>query len=77
MKQQLSEYGINLGIVPIECDNTSAVNFTKNLTLHSLMKHIKIMNHFNKDRVTKEDCVIEFVSSSNQMEDIFMKHDPK
>lgn len=71
MKQQQIEYGINFKIFVIKCDNTSAINLDKNLVLHSWTKHIKIKDKFVRDCVEKKNCVIEFVNSSNQLEDIF------
>ena len=42
MKQQLFDYGIVLDHIPIKCDNTSAINLSKNPILHSRTKHIEI-----------------------------------
>lgn len=28
LKQQLSDYGLNLGFIPLKCDNSSAINIT-------------------------------------------------
>jgi len=39
MKQQLSDYGIFLDHIPTRCDNTSAINLSKNPVLHSRTKH--------------------------------------
>ena len=55
MKQTLRDYGINLEQIPIECDNTSAINLSKNLTQHSRTKHIEIRHHFLRDHVKKWD----------------------
>ena len=51
MKQQLSDYGIIPYHIPIRCDNTSAINLSKNPILHSRTKHIEIRHHFLKDHV--------------------------
>ena len=77
MKQQLSDFGINLKTVPIKCDNTSAINLTKNPVYHSRTKHIEIRHHFIRDHVQKGDCLIEFVETSKQLADIFTKPLPK
>jgi len=65
MKQQLSHYGILLDHIPIRCDNTSAINLSKNPIQHSRTKHIEIQHHFLRDRVQKGDCVLEFVDTKN------------
>jgi len=56
MRQQLSDYGLKLDHIPICCDNTSAINLSKNPILHSRTKHIEIRHHFLQDHVQKEDC---------------------
>jgi len=61
MRQQLSNYGLKLDHIPICCDNTSAINMSKNLILHSRTKHIEIRHHFLRDHVQKEDYKLEFV----------------
>ena len=40
MKQALIDYGIYLDKIPIMCDNTSAINLSKNPIQHSIIKHI-------------------------------------
>nr|KYP33754.1 Retrovirus-related Pol polyprotein from transposon TNT 1-94 [Cajanus cajan] len=77
MKQQLSDYGLSLDHIPIKCDNTSAINLSKNPVLHSRTKHIEIRHHFLRDHVQKGDCVLEFVETKNQLADIFTKPLPK
>ena len=73
MKQQLVDYGLMLDHIPIKCDNTSAINLTKNPVQHSRTKHIEIRHHFIRDHVEKGDVVIEFVETSKQLADIFTK----
>ena len=77
MKQQLSDYGIILDHIPIQCDNKSAINLSKNPVLHSKTKHIEIRHHFLRDHVQKGDCVLEFVDTKNKLADIFTKPLPK
>jgi len=40
LRQQLSDFGILLNKIPINCDNTSAINLSKNPVMHSRTKHI-------------------------------------
>ena len=77
MKQQLSDYGLELNHIPIHCDNTSAINLSKNPILHSRTKHIEIRYHFLQDHVQKGDCILEFVDTKNQLAYIFTKPLPK
>ena len=59
--------------IPIFCDNTSAINITKNFVQHSHNKHIEIRHYFIRDHVLKNDISIEFVDSLNQIVDILTK----
>ena len=71
IKQQLSDFGVALHNIPIFCDNTSAINITKNLVQRSRTKHIEIRHHFIRYHALKGDIFIEFVNTHNQLVDIF------
>ena len=75
--QQLLDYGLHLDHIPIKCDNTSAINLSKNPVLHSRTNHIEIRHHFLKDHVQKGDCILEFVETNKQLADIFTKPLPR
>ncbi|XP_050217613.1 secreted RxLR effector protein 161-like [Mercurialis annua] len=51
IKQQLLDYGVTLSHIPIKCDNTSAINLSKNPIQHSRSKHIDIRHYFIRDHV--------------------------
>ena len=61
IKYQLQDYNINLGCVPILCDNASAISLTKNLIQHSRTKHIEIRHHFLRDEVEKNKIELNFI----------------
>jgi len=71
-KQQLEDYNIFLNL-PLKCDNTSAINLTKNPIMHSRTKHIEIRHHFLRDHISKGNCEIEYVDTNHQLADIFTK----
>ena len=73
LKQQLSDYGLDLRCISIRCDNTSAINLTKNPIMHSRTKHIDIRHHFLRDHVQKSEVKLEFVDTHDQLADIFTK----
>ena len=73
IKQQLEDYGESQNKIPIKCDNTSAINLTKNPIQHSRTKHIEIRHHFIRDHVENEDIILEYVPTENQLADIFTK----
>lgn len=57
----------------IYCDNSSAINISKNLMLHSKTKHISIKFHFLREKVNAKEFILEYVSSKEQIVDIFTK----
>ena len=67
------DYGIKLDHILIKCDNTSAINFSKNPILHSRTKYIDIRHHFLRDYIQNDDISLEFVDTNNQLIDIFTK----
>ena len=77
MKQHLSDFGVNLGTVPIMCDNTSAICITKNPVMHSRTKHIEIRHHFIRDQYQNGSIMLEYINTSDQLADIFTKALPK
>jgi hypothetical protein len=73
IKSQLNDFGVNVGCVPLKCDNTSEINLSENPILHSRTKHIEIRHYFLRDHVSKGDFALDFVDTTNQMADIFTK----
>ena len=73
IKQQLSDYGLKCNNVPIKCDNTSAINVTKNPIYHSRAKQIEVRHHFIRDHVNNGEICMEYVQTDNQLSDIFTK----
>jgi len=71
-KQQLEDFGVDLDHIPLTCDNTSAINLTKNPAC-ILGLSIEIRHHFHRDHVLKGDCWIEFIDSEHQLAYIFTK----
>ena len=47
MKQRLMDFGISYEHVHIKCDNTSAINLSKNPILYSCAKDIDIRHYFS------------------------------
>jgi len=61
IKQQLEDFGLKVSKVPLLCDNTSAINLTKNQIQYSRTKHIEIHHHFIRDHVNNGDCYVKFI----------------
>lgn len=58
----LKDYEVNLDHIPIKCDNTSAINLSKNLIQPSRTRHIEIRHYFFRNHVQNGDIALEFVS---------------
>ena len=65
IKQQLEDFGIKLNKTLIRCDNTSAINLTKNSIQHSRSKHIKIRHHFIREHIQNNDITLEYINTEN------------
>jgi hypothetical protein len=73
MRQTLRDYGYKLSKVPLLCDKESAIRMADNPVEHSRTKHIDIRYHFLRDHQQKGDIEIAYVSTHNQLADIFTK----
>ena len=69
----LADYDIVQDTLVVYCDNTSAINISKNPVQHSRTKHIDIHHHFIRELVENKTVVIEHVATKNQLVDIFRK----
>ncbi|KEH19440.1 Ty1/Copia-like polyprotein/retrotransposon, putative [Medicago truncatula] len=54
IKNQLEDFSIRYTNIPVFCDNTNAINLSKNPIQHSRSKHIEIKHHFIRDHVNKK-----------------------
>jgi hypothetical protein len=50
-----------------------AISISKNLVMHSKMKHIPIKYHFLWEQVVENNIRVEYVGTKEQVEDIFTK----
>jgi hypothetical protein len=73
MKQTLLDYEIFFKNVSFMCDNESAVKLGTNSVQHSRTKHIDIKHYFLRDHGVKGDISICFISTNDQLVDIFTK----
>jgi hypothetical protein len=73
MRQTLRDFGYSLSKVPLLCDNESAIRMADNPVEHSRTKHIDIWHHFLRDHQQKGDIEVLYVSTENQLADIFTK----
>ena len=73
MKNLLSDYGISQDTMVVYCDNSSAINISKNPINHSRTKHIEIRYHFIRDLVERKNVALEYIPTERQNAGIFTK----
>uniref|UniRef100_A0A2N9FJA4 Integrase catalytic domain-containing protein n=1 Tax=Fagus sylvatica TaxID=28930 RepID=A0A2N9FJA4_FAGSY len=73
----LKDLGIFISDTPILwCDNVSALAIASNPVFHARTKHIEVDFHFVRERVLRKDLLVKFVSTVDQLADIFTKSLP-
>ena len=78
MKQTLQDLQVKFDEhIPIFCDNTSAINISKNPVMHSKTKHISIKYHFIREQIAERNINLEYVGIKEQIADIFTKPLPR
>jgi hypothetical protein len=77
LRTLLKDLRIYLADTPILwCDNVSALAIASNPVFHARTKHIEVDFHFVRERVLRKDLVVNFVSTQDQLADIFTKSLP-
>jgi hypothetical protein len=78
MKQTLTDIKVEYDEpIPIYCDNTSAINISKNPMMHSKTKNIPIKYHFIREHVAEKNIKVEYVGTKKQVANIFTKPLPR
>jgi hypothetical protein len=74
LRQVLCDLGLYLASAPvIWCDNTSALALASNPVFHGRTKHIEVDYHFVREKVVRGDISVQFISTDDQIADIFTK----
>ncbi|XP_075101915.1 uncharacterized protein LOC142177338 [Nicotiana tabacum] len=70
---QLEDFGVFTNCVPLLCNNTNALNMSKNPIQHKRTKHIDVRHHFLRDNMEKGLIYMKFYNTEDQIADIFTK----
>ena len=74
LKNLFQDLQINFTQVPIlYCDNISALALAANPVHHSKLKHVEVDVHFTRDKVKEGSITLQFVSTHEQLADLFTK----
>ena len=70
----LIDLGIFLSTPPLLwCDNISVLAIASNPVFHARTKHIEVDYHFVREKVLWKDLMVKFISSNDQLANIFTK----
>ena len=74
LKSLLSSINLNTTKAIVICeDNTGCIGIADNPTHHKRLKHIDIKYHFTRDLIQKGYIALKYLSTGNQLADIFTK----
>jgi hypothetical protein len=74
IRMLFKEIGIFLQVPPVLwCDNLSALALASNPVFHARTKHIEVDYHFVREKVMNRDVLIKFISTNDQVADVFTK----
>jgi hypothetical protein len=74
LRMLFKELGVALPHAPVLwCDNVSALALASNPVFHARTKHIEVDYHFVREKVVNGDILIKFISTHDQIADIFTK----
>ena len=73
MKNVLTNYGISQDTMVVYCDNSSAIDISKNPIQHSKTKHLEIRYNFIRDLVERKIVCLEYIPTEWQNADLFTK----
>ena len=73
----LRDFGLFLPHPPLLwCDNVSALAIATNPVFHARTKHIEVDYHFVCEKVLRRDVMLKFISTPDQLADLFTKSLP-
>jgi hypothetical protein len=74
IRMLFKELRIYLATPPVLwCDNVSALALASNPVFHARTKHIEVDYHFVREKVLNRDILLKFISTHDQVVDLFTK----
>ena len=77
IRMLLRDFGLFLPHPPLLwCDNVSALAIATNTVFHARTKHIEVDYHFVREKVLRRDVMLKFISTHDQLANLFTKSLP-
>ena len=73
LRTLLYNFGIKLGAMKIYCDSQGAIKLLKHPVASIRTKHIDIMHHFARERVSRKEVCFEYISTEAMVADCLTK----
>ena len=54
-------------IIPLYCDNQSAIRLVENLVIHARTKHTEVHYHFIREKVLKKEIEMQHIKTDDQV----------
>ena len=77
LRTLLSDLGMRLDTIPINADNQGAIKLLKNPVFSMRSKHIDVIYHFARERVTRKDITFKYIPTAKMVADALTKPLPK
>ena len=77
LRKLLKDFRIPVGAIPLYEDNQACIKILENPVYHARTKHIGIKVHLVRDYFEKGEIVVPYISTHEQLADIFTKPLPK
>jgi hypothetical protein len=73
LRTLLSELGLDTSTITIQADNQSAIKLLKNPVFSMRSKHIDVIFHFARERVTRRDITFKYIPTDKMVADALTK----
>ena len=77
LRKLLKDFQIPVGAIPLYEDNQACIKILENPVYHARTKHIGIKVHLVRDYFEKGEIIVPYISTHEQLADIFTKPLPK
>ena len=73
LRTLLSDLGVKMDTITICADNQSAIKLLKNPVFSMRSKHIDVIYHFARERVTRKDITFKYIPTTKMVADVLTK----